>query len=149
MVDSKLRDTPSRSKSDLSTLAHNPPPPHVKPVPEASATETSPANELRDLRQSLSQMEQSLYKTLSTTPNSRLNEVRRKFRVKADQAQKKLETWQVDLGRTGHADLEKVGRFDAKMFQPDWWLSGHHLMPNSRIIVREKDWGSIVAYTLR
>lgn len=33
--------------------------------------------------------------------------------------------------------------------EPEWWKPGCHVLPGGNIIVREDDWGSIIAYTLR
>ncbi|KAF9032399.1 hypothetical protein BJ165DRAFT_1410851 [Panaeolus papilionaceus] len=32
--------------------------------------------------------------------------------------------------------------------EPEWWKPGCHVLPGGNIIVRENDWGSIIAYTL-
>ncbi|KAG9019242.1 hypothetical protein FRB90_004804 [Tulasnella sp. 427] len=106
------------------------------------------SDQLNSLRRAFNQTEQNLYKLLADTPDDYLNDVRQKFRVKAEQAKRRLEKWQTTQGRGGEDGLGQTELFDSQKFEPDWWAPGHHLMPKSRIIVREKDWGSIVAYTL-
>lgn len=36
-----------------------------------------------------------------------------------------------------------------KCAEPEWWAGGCHVVPGSSVIVREDDWGSIIAFTLR
>ncbi|KAG8942343.1 hypothetical protein FRC04_003795 [Tulasnella sp. 424] len=146
----------SRQKPDLSTAGSHSTSPE-RPIASESETTlatTSSSTTVDDLpvsdllstlRQSFQQTEQSLYKALAETPDCHLNDVRRKFRVKSEQAKRKLEKWQANHGTKPDSD---VGPFESGPFEPGWWAPGHHLMPKSRVIVREKDWGSIVAYTL-
>ncbi|KAG8935294.1 hypothetical protein FRC01_003045 [Tulasnella sp. 417] len=154
---SKLTPTP-QDQSELSTVARTSPSPEG-PVPSESettlATSTSSttvnlatSDLLNALRQSFQRTEQGLYKVLAETPDCYLNDVRRRFRVKSEQAKRKLDKWQAKHGTGADGVLGDVGSFESGPYEPEWWAPGHHLMPKSRVIVREKDWGSIVAYTL-
>lgn len=33
--------------------------------------------------------------------------------------------------------------------EPEWWQRGYHAVPGANVIVKEDDWGSIIAFTLR
>ncbi|KIO23123.1 hypothetical protein M407DRAFT_27362 [Tulasnella calospora MUT 4182] len=152
------RTSASQDQSDLSAVPGLSP--SLKgPVPSeseatlASSTSTTTvdlamSDRLNALRQSYQQTEQGLYKVLAETPDCHLNDVRRKFRTKSEQAKRKLEKSLAKHG-TGPDDvLGDIGPFESGPYEPEWWAPGHHLVPKSRVIVREKDWGSIVAYTL-
>jgi hypothetical protein len=57
-----------------------------------------------------------------------------------------LEAWQKK--HTHPADEKSSpGKFDPQ--EPEWWSKDCHVMPNSNVIVREKEWSTIIAFTLR
>ncbi|EAU83589.2 hypothetical protein CC1G_07962 [Coprinopsis cinerea okayama7 len=101
------------------------------------------AQRLAALRQYLQRLEQSLYIQLANTPLSSLNDVRRSFLSAAKGTQKRLAAWQKKhLG----SKVSMVRQLEGN--EPEWWKKGCHAVPGANIIVREDDWGSIIAFTL-
>ena len=103
---------------------------------------------LAGLRYKFQQHEQELYSELSHTSEKNLNDVRRSFVTAARGATKRLAAWEKK-----HAS-DTQGRHGARgevleVPEPEWWKSGCHAVPGGNIIVREDDWGSIIAFTLR
>lgn len=99
---------------------------------------------LSNLRQTFHRTEQSLYSQLSRTPVTSLNDVRRAFLSSARGAERRLQAWQKKhLVRTGKAP-EKV-----TAEEPEWWGKTCHVVPAGNVVVREDDWGSIIAFTMR
>ena len=122
-----------------------------------SSTEVSSTSSMDDadslqllagLRYKFQQLEQDLYSELAHTSEKNLNDVRRSFVTAARGATKRLAAWEKKhasgpQGRPGmQPDLHEVP-------EPEWWKSGCHAVPGGNIIVREDDWGSIIAFTLR
>ena len=122
-----------------------------------SSTETSTASTTDDadslqllagLRYKFQQQEQKLYSELAHTSEKNLNDARRSFVTAARGATKRLAAWEKKHASdaqglpTGQADVLGVP-------EPEWWKSGCHAVPGGNIIVREDDWGSIIAFTLR
>lgn len=99
---------------------------------------------LASLRHNLQRSEQELYVQLSQTPTSSLNDVRRAFLAAAKGTQKRILAWQ-KKHLASKATL--VGELSAE--EPEWWAKGCHAVPGANIIIRERDWGSIIAFTLR
>ena len=112
-------------------------------VPEAPP-KSDPSLLLASLRHNLQRSEQELYVQLSQTPTSSLNDVRRAFLAAAKGTQKRILAWQ-KKHLASKASL--VGELSAE--EPEWWAKGSHAVPGANIIVRERDWGSIIAFTLR
>ncbi|KAF8151494.1 hypothetical protein B0H34DRAFT_131326 [Crassisporium funariophilum] len=114
----------------------------------ASQTPTVPPKDdadqlLATLRHNFHKVEQSLYSQLARTPEDSLNDVRRAFLSTGRGTQKRLKAWQKKhLGRKARL----VGDLVAE--EPAWWGKGCHAVPGGNIIVRENDWGSIIAHTL-
>jgi 1-phosphatidylinositol-3-phosphate 5-kinase len=100
---------------------------------------------LVSLRQNFQQIERSLYSQLAKIPDTSLNDIRRAFLFAGKGTQKRLKAWQDK--HLGSAKSKVVG--DLVADEPEWWEKGCHVVPNSNIIVRESDWGSIIAHTLR
>jgi 1-phosphatidylinositol-3-phosphate 5-kinase len=100
---------------------------------------------LLSLRQIFQHIERSLYSHLAKSPDRSLNEIRRTFLSAGRGTQKRLRAWQDK--HLGSAKSKVVGDFVAS--EPEWWRKGYHVVPNGNIIVRENDWGSIIAHTLR
>ncbi len=103
---------------------------------------------LAGLRYKFQQSEQELYSELARTSEKNLNDVRRSFLTAARGATKRLAAWQKKhaSGSQGRAGTQPDMR---EVPEPEWWKSGCHAVPGGNIIVREDDWGSIIAFTLR
>lgn len=43
--------------------------------------------------------------------------------------------------KNAHARIDTI--------EPEWWKPGCHAVPGGRVIVREGEWGSLIAFTLR
>jgi 1-phosphatidylinositol-3-phosphate 5-kinase len=96
------------------------------------------------LRHNFHQIEQSLYTLLAKTSDGSLNEARSTFLSTGRGTQKRLSAWQrKHLG----PKAKLVGNLVAE--EPVWWGKDCHVVPRGNIIVRENDWGSIIAHTLR
>ena len=109
--------------------------------------ETDPARLLSNLRHTFQGTERILYAQLARTQVSSLNDVRWSFRSTARVAAKRLSAWEnkhLPSKAKSQINSEKVS-----ITQPDWWERGCHAVPGGNVIVREGDWGSIIAYTLR
>lgn len=132
------------SDADLpATPSPVPPAPASTPVRDSTGP---PAHRLSSLHHTFQRIEQALYSELSRTPVSSLNDVRRSFYHAAKGAQKRLLAWQkkhVQLTADTRAHLE------LSVDEPEWWGQKCHAVPGGNIIVREDDWGSIIAFTLR
>ncbi|KAF8968465.1 hypothetical protein BDZ97DRAFT_1902851 [Flammula alnicola] len=116
---------------------------------QASKTPTVPPKDnpvelLAALRHNFQKIEQSLYTLLAKTPEGSLNDVRRAFLATGKGTQKRLKAWQKK--HLHAAQLKTVGELVAE--EPQWWGKGYHVVPGGNIIVREDDWGSIIAHTL-
>jgi hypothetical protein len=98
------------------------------------------------MRHTFQRTEQTLYAQLSRTPVSSLNDVRRSFLSAARGASRRLGAWQGKHLRSvsGGLGVEKLS-----LNEPEWWDKNCHAVPGSNVIVREDDWGSIIAFTLR
>ncbi|KIJ96132.1 hypothetical protein K443DRAFT_10875 [Laccaria amethystina LaAM-08-1] len=99
---------------------------------------------LASLRYNLQRSEQELYVQLSQTPTSSLNDIRRAFLAAAKGTQKRILAWQ-KKHLASKASL--VGELSAE--EPEWWAKGCHVVPGANVIIRERDWGSIIPFTLR
>jgi len=97
------------------------------------------------LRQNFQQLERSLYTQLAKTPETSLNDLRRVFLSVGQGTKKRLKAWQEK--HLGSARSKALG--DLVAIEPVWWKSGYYVVPGGSIIVREKDWGSLIAHTLR
>ena len=154
----------------ISTSSKPPPVPFPTPVQKtqsyfsikttaSSETETpgeppaaSPASDpieaeklLVSLRRNFQQVEQSLYTQLGKTPATSLNDVRRAFLATGVGSRNRLRAWQKK--HLGQAKDAMVGELQAE--EPVWWGKGFHVVPGCNVLVRENDWGSIIAHTLR
>ncbi|THH27587.1 hypothetical protein EUX98_g6604 [Antrodiella citrinella] len=98
---------------------------------------------LSSLRHAFQRTEQGLYTELSHTPEACLNDVRRSFHTAAKGATRRLAAWQNKHTPSTHTSVEL-----SAAVEPNWWSSGCHAVPGSNVIVRENDWGSIIAFTL-
>ncbi|KAJ7052946.1 hypothetical protein C8F01DRAFT_1169335 [Mycena amicta] len=120
-------------------------PPSARLVPQ---TPDDSMELLGSLRQTFHRTEQELYTLLSHTPLSTLNDVRRAFLGKAKGAEKRLLAWQKKhLPGRGKRHVQEQLRMDG-VREPEWWGKGCHVAPSCNVIVREDDWGSIIAFTM-
>lgn len=126
-LQSPLHTTPMSAQTRSDYFPPNPPP-----------TRTEPSALLSNLRYSFQKVEQSLCAQLAQQP---LNDIRRAFLSAAKGTTKRLTAWQ-----RKHVLPEQVFEFDFP--EPDWWAKGCHAVPGGSVLVREDDWGSIIAYTL-
>jgi len=123
------------------------------PTPSASALSAAPppsvppkddvVERLAKLRHSLQRQEQNLYIQLSNTSPSVLNDVRRSFLASAKGTTKRLAAW-----KKKHLGSKQALAGKLEAVEPAWWNPGSHAVPGTNIIVREQDWGSIIAFTL-
>lgn len=127
-----------RASSDASAIPSSSTP---APAPTGDSIEL-----LGTLRQTFQGTEQALYAQLAQTPVSALNDVRRAFFSNARGAEKRLRAWQAKHlpGRKG----SKRNMTRLEIAEPEWWAKGCHTAPGCNIIVREDDWGSIIAFTM-
>ncbi|KAF5320160.1 hypothetical protein D9611_010357 [Ephemerocybe angulata] len=96
------------------------------------------------LRDCLQDRVNDLLALLDKTDISTLNDVRRSFLGLAQGTRKRIAAWQKKHLRPKQLIL--AGELDVR--EPEWWSKGCHPVPGSNIIVREHDWGSIIAFTL-
>ncbi|KAG9033163.1 hypothetical protein FRB95_000505 [Tulasnella sp. JGI-2019a] len=115
------------------------------------ATDSQCAEHLRsldELRQAFQACELSLYKKLSETAYGDLNNVRRQFHASALTAKRRINAWRAKRITNASAAAGSVEEFDSKDLDPPWFDKTSHVISGSRVVVREKDWGSIIAFTL-
>ncbi|EKM74879.1 hypothetical protein AGABI1DRAFT_80588 [Agaricus bisporus var. burnettii JB137-S8] len=96
---------------------------------------------LQNLRSSFLRTEEALYSQLQQTRIEILNDVRRDFHSSAKGLMKRLRAWQ-------KKHLLQLVEILPKCEEPEWWNSVCHVVPASNMIVREDDWGSLIAFTL-
>ena len=133
--------TTKSSSENSSALSTSPP-----PIPPKDNQIGDSIQKLRSLRHSFQRTEQSLYASLSRNATSSLNDVRHAFLSAARGASRRLSAWQKKhLPQTVKGQLV-VGDLSVK--EPEWWNKNCHAIPGGNIIVREDDWGSIIAFTL-
>jgi len=137
---------PEKPRSTSDQTGDQTPRPRSPTAPSMPSHPSSPANLLSNLRHAFQRAEQAQYSQLSATPLSSLNNVRWSFRSTARGATKRLAAWEKkhlpDKG-SSRALAEKLASKE-----PEWWSKGCHAVPGGNVIVREGDWGSIIAYTL-
>ncbi|KAI0824412.1 hypothetical protein BC628DRAFT_1379436 [Trametes gibbosa] len=101
---------------------------------------------LLGLRHKFQRTEQELYSELSQTSERNLNDVRRSFYTAARGATRRLAAW--EKKHSSHLPAGSDLSNAPIKPEPEWWKSGCHAVPGGNIIVREDDWGSIIAFTL-
>ncbi|GJJ10557.1 hypothetical protein Clacol_004784 [Clathrus columnatus] len=94
---------------------------------------------LARLRSSFKESKEGLRNQVVDTPVSSLNDARQKFRSSAQGALKRLSVWQKKHvpGAPEYLAIKN----------PGWW-SNCHAVPGGRVLVREGESGSIIAFTL-
>lgn len=168
---SSVAPNTSSTASPASTASPTPTP---SILTSSTADDKDPRERLESLRRAFQRVEHELYAQLIRTPENSLNDIRQAFHTTARGAQKRLAAWQKkhivaiakDLkdqgkGSVGEGLLHELGIQDLKELiemkdpkalmkceEPEWWGKGHHAIPGSSVIVREDDWGSIIAFTL-
>ncbi|KAJ7172306.1 hypothetical protein C8R46DRAFT_1085479 [Mycena filopes] len=110
---------------------------------------------LTSLRQTFHGAEQALYSQLAQTPVAALNDVRRAFVAAARGAERRLGAWQRKhvsghgRGKSKSKHQQRgVPKLELSASEPEWWAKGCHTAPGGNIIIREDDWGSIIAFTM-
>lgn len=107
-----------------------------------------PSQLLFELRECFQRSEQSLYLQLSKTPTATLNDVRRSFETVSRGAIRRLSAW--EQKHLPERKGKKKGKVDdIGTVEPDWWKADCHAVPGGNVIVRETEWASIIAFTLR
>ncbi len=109
-------------------------------IPGTISTSISTSSIL-GLRSLIRSAEHSLYFQLSESSTDSLNNVRRAFISSASDAQLRLYNL---LPPEDSRILD-----DLKIQLPEWWQKGMYCPPDSGVVLRENDWGSLIAFTLR
>ncbi|KAI8977767.1 hypothetical protein BD414DRAFT_517021 [Trametes punicea] len=137
----RATDDPGQASASTLTLTAPPSDRHTSTTDDGDSLRL-----LTGLRHKFQRAEQELYDELSQTPERNLNDVRRSFITAARGATRRLAAWEKKHG----AHLPSgTSLGDAPITpEPEWWKSGCHAVPGGSIIVREDDWGSIIAFTL-
>ncbi|CAK5277872.1 unnamed protein product, partial [Mycena citricolor] len=109
-------------------------------VPASMEDSAESIRPLGAMRQTFHRLEQDLYAQLTATPVSSLNDVRRAFLSTGRGAERRLVAWQgKHLPRNAPPEVGS---------EPEWWSRGWHVAPGGSVVVREDDWGSIMAHTM-
>ncbi|KAI0086047.1 hypothetical protein BDY19DRAFT_996234 [Irpex rosettiformis] len=108
-----------------------------------SSLERSSLQLLTSMRHTFQRTEQNLYTELSRVPSANLNDIRRSFESAGRGATKRLSAWEAK-----HASSPATTSEATAPSEPEWWKQGCHAVPGGNVIVRENDWGSIIAFTL-
>ncbi|TFK21691.1 hypothetical protein FA15DRAFT_672317 [Coprinopsis marcescibilis] len=130
----------SQATVSLEPQSGNPP----STAPTVPPKDDDCAQKIVALRYALQRLEQSLYTQLANSPVKSLNDVRRSFYCAGKGTQKRLAAWEKKHLRGGKAVEVKVGAER----EPEWWGKGYHAVPGANVIIKEDDWGSIIAFTL-
>lgn len=135
------------SKSETSSVTISPT--SASETPSSQSTDISIL--LSNLRHKFQQSEQTLYAKLSQTHDTNLNDVRWSFVTNARGATARMSAWQKKhIAGAGKSEGGRAAEdLDINIQEPEWWQSGCYAVPGSRFIVREGEWGSIIAFTLR
>lgn len=146
-VDSTAHQSPnpSRTATEHGSFIDEP---IESPRPSTSWGSIGAVQSLEKLRHAFLTAELALYKQLAESHTDHLNEVRRQFRSSATLAKRRLKAW-TDREAPNAKGQEGLGDFDSSLLDPEWFDRASYLPPSSRVVVRDKDWGSIIAFTLR
>ncbi|KAJ7760904.1 hypothetical protein DFH07DRAFT_740406 [Mycena maculata] len=121
------------------------------PLPTSDSPPPDSLALLTRLRETFQHTEQALYAQLLASPVGALNDVRRSFLLAARGAEKRLRAWQTKHLR-GIAGRKRKGKpppgLELRAPEPEWWGKGCHTAPGGNVIIREDDWGSIIAFTM-
>lgn len=121
-------------------------------ISSAADSDTDPAEKVSALRMGFQQVEQGLYAQLAKARLEELNIVRRAFLLAGETVRNAL----IAAHPRSKDTLKSRGEVPELPFesqlqerQPDWWAKRCHVVPKGNIIIREDDWGSIIAFTMR
>lgn len=103
-------------------------------------TSTSTAS-LSNLKDTITNAETALYRQLAQSSLEDLGDVRRAFITSASDTYQRIQ-----LSTPSGLASELPDILDTL---PEWWKPRTHCLPNSSVVVREAEWGSIIAFTLR
>ena len=135
----------SQSSQSFAVSTSNSNLPNVTSAPSSvSSAASAPVVLLSNLRQAFQATEQALYASLNKTSASSVNDVRRLFLSSAKAASKRLTAWQA---KHAPGAEEVVGKVYYP--EPEWWAPGCHSLPGGCVVVREGEWASVIAFTLR
>jgi 1-phosphatidylinositol-3-phosphate 5-kinase len=96
---------------------------------------------LSSLKEQMDAAEASLNQQLDESSLDNLGNIRRAFIISAVDTFQRLQASTPSGNGSSMADI--LGTL------PEWWKSGTHCLPDSNVVVRESEWGSIIAFTLR
>ncbi|KAI0033193.1 hypothetical protein K488DRAFT_48201 [Vararia minispora EC-137] len=134
---------------DLSLRSQGVPIDIYDPLAEAQSPRDHSAEALAlltNMRFTFQRIEQELYFQLRDVPEGALNDVRRVFHSAGLGSLRRLAAWEAKhLSKTAR---EEVAENRKTIENPWWWRETYHAVPGSNIIVKDDDWGSIIAFTL-
>lgn len=137
------RKSQSSQSSAISTSSDNLPS-VTSATSSISSAVSAPVVLLGNLRLAFQATEHALYASLNGTPTSSVNDVRRLFLSSAKAASKRLAAWQAKHASGAEEIVGKV-----YYPEPEWWAPGCHPLPGGSVVVREGEWASVIAFTLR
>ncbi|KZV71492.1 hypothetical protein PENSPDRAFT_751730 [Peniophora sp. CONT] len=101
---------------------------------------------LSKMRYAFQRTEQALYGGLRDAQDRTLNDIRRIFHTSGLGALRRLAAWEAKhLPKSSRAELIEAHK---RIERPWWWGESYHAVPGSNVIIKEDDWGSIIAFTL-
>jgi len=108
---------------------------------QSTGQTTGSMSSLANLKDMIASAETALYKQLGRSSLEELGEIRRAFISSASDTYQRLQS-SIPPGLEGAIP-------DILPTLPEWWTPKTHCLPNCSVIVRESEWGSIIAFTLR
>lgn len=135
------RDTSRQAVTNNADEAEPPREPNLNSN-EISPVDTDSLQLLSSLRHTFQRTEQELYVELTRTSVASLNDVRRSFLSSARGATRRLCAWEVKHLKRSPEETTPTRS------EPEWFRAGYHAVPGANVIIRENDWGSIIAFTL-
>jgi 1-phosphatidylinositol-3-phosphate 5-kinase len=141
--------TPTRRPSAAHTAASTASSPHgtesssssLFTVGRSTTRTTGSVSSLASLKDLIASAETALYKRLGQSSLEDLGDVRRAFISSASDTYQRLQS-SIPPG------VERTLP-DILPTLPEWWKPRTHCLPTCSVIVRESEWGSIIAFTLR
>lgn len=120
---------------------------------DSEATSSQPSDtggalvRLEKLKDQTQHRQQELLQLLQLNPLTHLNDIRRRFKSEASHLKRMIEGWLCKyfkpLNLASGQHLMQIS-----LQTPDWWDSKCHAVPGSRFVVKDGDWGTIIASTL-
>lgn len=118
----------------------------------AAGSGLDPVEKIAAMRAGFQQVELDLYAQLAKARLKDLNIVRRSFLTAGRTVRDAFVEANPANNNTikSRSDVVQLP-FESKLHEkePDWWAKRCHVVPMGNIIVREDDWGSIIAFTMR